>query len=132
MSDEIKKNCKYCKNEIKDDAKVCGVCNKYQNWFQENIAHSISFLVFLLAAVQLVFASCERIKAEDAYNEAILVKEEIKMVEKNILEVSKAVVIISEILPRATGYGAGLTETDKKLLQESIETLKNYRAELNE
>lgn len=132
MSDEIKKTCKYCKNEIKKDAIVCGVCSKYQNWFQENMAHSISFLVFLLAVVQLIFASIERSKAEDAYNEAMDVKNEIKTAENNILNVSKAVVIISEILPRATGYGAGLTENDKLLLQESIEILKRYKVQLDE
>lgn len=128
MNVENKKACKYCKNEIDDDAIVCGVCNKYQNWFKENFAHSISFLIFLLALFQLILASLERSKAEDAYSEAMKLKKEIEATEQNILEISKAVVIISEILPRSTGYGSGFSENDKKLLQESIKTLENYRA----
>lgn len=135
---EITRACKYCKAAIHKDAKVCATCGKHQNWLKENIAHSISFLIFILAVFQLVFATLERSKAEDAYreavnarNEIIQAKEDIKATEKKLSEVGDAVVVIAEILPRATGFGAGLTNDDKLLLNNSITVIQNYSKHIN-
>lgn len=135
---EIVSACKYCKAVIHKDAKVCSTCGKHQNWFNENIAHSISFLVFVLAVVQLVFATMERSKAEDAYKEAVnarneitKAKEDIKATEKKLSEVGDAVVIIAEILPRSTGYGAGMTKEDKDLLNKNIAVIEYYSKSIN-
>lgn len=135
---EITRACKYCKAAIHKDAIVCATCGKYQNLFKENIAHSISFLIFILAVVQLVFATMERSKAEDAYKEAITAKneisktnEDIKATEKKLSEVGDAVVVIAQILPRSTGYGAGMTKEDKILLNKSITVIQNYSKSIN-
>lgn len=135
---EITKACKYCKAAIHKDAQVCATCGKNQSWFKENIAHSISFLIFVLAVVQLVFATIERSKAEDAYKEAITAKNEISKAkddirdtEKKLSEVGDAVVVIAQILPRSTGYGAGMTKEDKDLLSKSIMVIENYSESIN-
>lgn len=135
---DITRACKYCKAAIHKDAKVCATCGKHQNWFNDNIAHSISFLIFILAVVQLVFATMERSKAEDAYREAVKsrneitkAREDIKATEKKLSEVGDAVIVIAEILPRSTGYGAGLTNEDKICLNESITIIQNYSKSIN-
>ena len=135
---EITRSCKYCKSVIHKDAQVCATCGKNQIWYKENIAHSISFLIFILAVIQLVFATLERSKAEDAYkeavnarNEIIKAKEDIKATEKRLSKVGDAVVVIAEILPRSTGYGAGLTNEDKILLNKSITVIQNYSKSIN-
>jgi hypothetical protein len=130
--------CKYCRSEIHRDAKVCAVCGKHQNWFKENVAHSISFLVFILAIAQLIFATLERNKAEDAYmeamtarNEIVKAKKDIRLTESKLAEVGDAVVVIVDILPRSTGYGAGISDNDRFLLNKSIAVIKEYRESLN-
>ncbi len=132
MIEPKKKYCKYCKEEIDLDASVCSTCGKYQNWFRENIAHSISFLVFLLAVIQLWFASIERSKAEDAYTEAKIAKDEIKTAQKTISKVSQAIVMVAKLLPKITGYGSGLNKRDKALLDSSIEILNKYKSDVDE
>lgn len=130
--------CKYCRSEIHRDAKVCAICGKYQSWFKENVAHSISFLVFILAVAQLIFASLERSKAEDAYkeamtarNEIVKAKEDIRLTESKLADVGDAIVVIVDILPRSTGFGAGISDNDKFLLNKSIAVIKGYRESLN-
>jgi hypothetical protein len=95
------RSCKYCRSEIHKDAEVCAICGKYQSWLKENTAHSISFLVFILAFVQLIFATLKRSKAEDAYKEALIArneivkaKEDIRVTESKLAEIGDAVVVL--------------------------------------
>jgi hypothetical protein len=74
------KTCKYCKEEIHDDARICKHCGRNQKGFL-NIIKDISdtaiiltFGLFIISILQYIDSRNERINAKDAFETAKQVK----------------------------------------------------------
>lgn len=79
--------CKWCKSEIKPEAKVCRYCSRHQRWFWASVsifAAIISAIVSIsgayFAAIQMDQSKSENIKAQEAVREVRRLKEEIKAI----------------------------------------------------
>lgn len=140
-----KKSCKYCKDEINSDASLCNHCGQSQSGFLYFINYFglipnlISVLLLIVAIIQTNLANEEQINAESANNNAqkALLKiteaeKRIKETKKDILIISKSIIKISEILPRSTGYGSGLSLSDEMILKENINVIKKISDKTND
>lgn len=143
MNQTLKKNlCKYCKNILNEGAKVCSVCNRHQKhlaeYFLPTISTSISIVMVLLSVIQLIYASNERSKADDALKEALLAKEKILKTEREIDSMSvtidsskkeinrmyKDIVELAKIFPRTGGFGGGILSEDSSTVEHIIKKAK--------
>lgn len=141
---EITKNCKYCFEKINQKAKVCFRCGKHQNRFFNSIfsinalATFISFLLLVLAFFQYRDSSIEKKKALEASNISKLAlqkvtenKNEVLGVRKDVLRTARIIVDIADILPGATGYGGGLTMSQKARIKQYSQFLNKMVEKLN-
>ncbi len=137
-------NCKYCYESIHRKAKVCSHCGKYQNIFFNNIfsintlTTIISILLLVLAYFQYRDSSIEKENSQEASKTSSLALEKViesenrvLNVTKDIVKASQAIVEIADILPEATGYGQGLTETQRIRLKELSKSLKDMIKKIN-
>jgi len=134
--------CRHCQSELINNGKVCPTCNKHQKWYGDflNLSSVTSLVMVILAIVQLVLATSERSKAEEAFKKAEEVKNEnikvktavdvskieIDRAKEEILKIGNAVIIIAEVIPRSTGFGRGLNDSDRLLLEKNIKLIKEY------
>lgn len=129
-------NCKYCQSSIHSKAKVCHYCGKYQNKLFNNIfsinavTTFISILLLALAYFQYRDSNIEKEKSIEASRNAKLALEKVKQTEQRILlirddivKTSQAFIEVAEILPRSTGYGAGLSDEDHQKLKKYSDSL---------
>ena len=129
-------NCKYCCTQIHPEAKVCQYCGKYQKKIFNNI-FSINALTTIISILLLVFSflqyrdsNIEKGKSEEAANNANLALQKVKetenrilLIKNDIVKTSQAFIEIAEILPRSTGYGAGLSKEDHQKLKAYSDSL---------
>ena len=129
----LSRKCYYCEQSIGDRATVCYHCGRYQkrvrNAFQ--FTNLISIGLLLAALWQSCEATRDRSEASEANAKAQLALDKVLISEQkalqakqDVIEVGRAVIGIAEILPRSTGYGAGLTDVDRKKLEEYSILLK--------
>lgn len=134
-------NCEYCQNSIPSNAKVCHYCGKYQNKLFNNIfsinavTTIISLLLLVLAYFQYRDSNIEKQQSIEASRNAKLALEKVEQTEQRILlirddivKTSQAFIEVAEILPRSTGYGAGLSDEDHqklKMYSDSLNVILN-------
>jgi hypothetical protein len=129
-------NCKYCCSPIHTEAKVCQYCGKYQKKLFNNIfsinatTTIISLLLLVLSFFQYRDANIEKGKSIEAANNANLAlhkvtetENRILLIKNDIIKTSQAFIEIAEILPRSTGYGAGLSKEDHQKLNTYSDSL---------
>ncbi len=88
------KNCRYCKNEILDEAIVCHYCNRNQNIFLryfrvEWIGVAISIAMMTIAFQQLNVARTERQEVAQALDQAQTALKTAENVKKKALDLEK-------------------------------------------
>lgn len=74
------KKCKYCREDIHQDAKTCKHCGRHQTGFLNvlnilsDIAIILTFGLFIIAILQYIDSRQDRIAAQEALNTALEVK----------------------------------------------------------
>jgi hypothetical protein len=84
------KNCRYCSQPIRSDAKVCHHCQRHQRWvFQHfwNTPNLISIIVMMIAFGQLWMANEERAEATEALARS---KEAQRVAQETVTELNDA------------------------------------------
>jgi hypothetical protein len=118
--------CRHCREPINLNARICYHCGQHQSlWFNAfRFANTISVLLLIVSIFQLILASSERADATDALKKAQLALDKVTLAEgralaaqKDVVDVAEAVIQIAGILPHATGYGAGLTDSTRAILK---------------
>ncbi len=130
--------CRHCQESININARICYHCGQHQSlWFNAfRFANTISVLLLIVSIFQLILASSERADATDANRKAQLALDKVTQAEhralaaeKDVVDVAEAVVQIAGILPHATGYGAGLTDSTRAILKQQSEFLNRKISE---
>ena len=125
-SEQVESHCRYCDEVISDSAKVCRHCGRSQNRLINLMRHSdlISIVLFVIAIWQFTSALQERANADVAFQKALSAEARVSEAKRDIFDVSEAVLSISEIVARSTGYGSGLSESDRVNLKRHSDFLK--------
>ena len=133
-SPNSQKACRWCKKSIPGDATICSECGHYQNRLYDNLglANVISLLLFILSVLQFVQASHERTDAISANDTAkvtlgkvVEARTAAQNAHQEVIGIAKSFLKIAEIVPRATGNGTGLSDSDRTNLKQYSDSLKN-------
>ena len=122
----MRPHCRYCDELISANARVCRHCARSQSRLINLLRHSdlISIGLFLIAIWQFTSAVEKRADAEVAFQKALSAETRISEAKRDILDVSRAVLEIAEIIPRSTGYGSGLSDNDRANLKKHSDFLR--------
>ena len=125
--------CRLCKKELEVGASVCPQCGKYQQFWGSLtdptillsfLSTILSFLLFGATLWQASEASQANTSAQQALVKVVDSERAITQARKDIMAISESAIEITEILPRSTGYGAGLSRKDTERLRIQGEFLK--------
>jgi hypothetical protein len=139
--------CRYCKEQINENAKVCFHCGHYQNniqyikYFATVISIVLSIGLLVVSIWQYREARNERIKAQEALVQAQEALMRAQKAEKKITESGKAIAKVILGLSTLKGsydsfdvlkYFPGLMQSNSRLLLDAIEVSAKERQDIFE